>query len=121
MLERFDLLLFHLINQSLANPFFDWLMPLFDKPKDWIPLILIFWLFMAYRDQKYRKLLLILVPLTILCCDQFGGFIKEFNLFIMSSNFFLNIAFFNNPNSLNKGGFFSNISFNLISSGLLSV
>lgn len=80
MLERFDLLLFHLINQSLANPFFDWLMPLFDKPKGWIPLILIFWLFMAYRDQKYRKLLLILVPLTILCCDQFGGFIKDFGL-----------------------------------------
>ena len=80
MIEYLDLFIFHLINQTLANPFFDWLMPLFDKPKGWIPFILIFWLYMAYRDQKYRKMLLILVPLTILCCDQFGGFIKDFGL-----------------------------------------
>ena len=80
MLERFDLALFQVINHSLANPLFDWLMPLFDKPKGWIPFILIFWILMAYKDQKYRKMLLILVPLTILCCDQFGGFIKDFGL-----------------------------------------
>ena len=80
MLEKIDLALFHVINQMLANPFFDWLMPLFDKPKGWVPFILIFWLLMAYKDQKYRKILLILVPLIILFCDQFGGFIKDFGL-----------------------------------------
>jgi len=80
MLERVDLALFHYINHLLANPFFDWLMPLFDKPKGWIPFILIFWLLMVYKDQKHRKMLLILVPLTILCCDQFGVFIKDFGL-----------------------------------------
>jgi undecaprenyl-diphosphatase len=80
MLEKIDLFLFQFINHTLANPFFDWLMPLFDKPKSWIPLILILWLAMAYKDQKCRKMLLILVPLTILCCDQFGGLIKDFGL-----------------------------------------
>ena len=80
MFDKIDLFLFHLINHSLANSFFDWLMPLFDKPKGWIPFILIFWLLMVYKDQKHRKMLLILVPLTILCCDQFGGFIKDFGL-----------------------------------------
>lgn len=62
----------------MANPFFDWLMPLFDKPKDWIIFVVVFWLYAAYRDPKYRKMLLILVPLTILFCDQLGGFIKDF-------------------------------------------
>jgi len=80
MLECIDLFLFRFINHSLANPFFDWLMPLFDKPKGWIPFILIFWLLMAYKDQKYRQMLLILLPLTILFCDQFGVFIKDFGL-----------------------------------------
>ena len=80
MLEKFDLFIFDFINHSLANPFFDWLMPLFDKPKGWIPFILIFWIFMAYKDRKCRKMLLILVPLIILFCDQFGGFIKDYGL-----------------------------------------
>ena len=80
MIEKIDLLLFHSINYHLANPFFDWLMPLFDKPKGWIPFIVIFWLYMSYKDLKYRNMLLILVPLTILCCDQIGGFIKDFGL-----------------------------------------
>ena len=80
MLERIELSIFYLINNTLSNSFFDWLMPLFDKPKGWIPFILIFWLYMSYRDLKYRKMLLILVPLTILCCDQLGGYIKDFGL-----------------------------------------
>ena len=80
MVEKLDLTLFYFINHSLANPFFDWLMPIFDKPKAWIPFILIFWLHIAYKDQKYRKMLLILVPLTILFSDQFGGLIKDFGL-----------------------------------------
>ena len=78
MLEKIDILIFYFINNSLANPFFDWLMPIFDKPKGWIPFILIFWIYMSFRDKKYRNMLLILVPLIILCCDQLGGFIKDF-------------------------------------------
>ena len=78
MFEKIDLFLFFLINQMMANPFFDWLMPLFDKPKDWIIFVVVFWIYAAYRDPKHRKMLLILVPLTILFCDQLGGFIKDF-------------------------------------------
>ena len=80
MLYPIDLWLFNFINQSLSNPLFDWMMPLFDKPKGWIPFILIFWLFMAYRDKTNRKQLLILVPLIILVGDQLGAYIKDFGL-----------------------------------------
>ena len=80
MLYPIDIWLFNLINQALSNPLFDWVMPLFDKPKGWIPFILLFWLYMAFRDKKNRKQLLILVPLIILLGDQFGGFIKDFEL-----------------------------------------
>ena len=80
MLYSLDLILFNFINQTLSNPLFDWIMPLFDKPKGWIPFILIFWFYMAYSDKKNRKTLLILVPLIILIGDQLGGFIKDFGL-----------------------------------------
>ena len=64
----------------LANPFFDWLMPLFDDPSNWIPIIIIFWLSICYLDKDNRWLLIILVPLVILFADQTGAFIKSFGL-----------------------------------------
>ena len=78
MFEKIDLFLFYIINQILSNPFFDWLMPLFDKPKGWIPYMIIFWIYISYKDKKYRKMILILLPLIILCSDQLGGYIKDF-------------------------------------------
>ena len=55
-------------------------MPLFDEPKAWIPFILIFWLLLAYKDKNNRMILLILVPIIILFCDQIGGLIKDLEL-----------------------------------------
>ena len=72
------LLLF--VNQTLANPLFDYIMPKFDDPKNWIPFILLIWIYICIKDQKNRKKLLILLPLTILFCDQIGNFIKDFHL-----------------------------------------
>ena len=71
----FQILLF--INQTLSTPIFDFIMPLFDKVKNWIPFILIFWLLLCYLDKKNRKKLLILIPLVILIGDQIGKFIKH--------------------------------------------
>jgi undecaprenyl-diphosphatase len=80
MLEKIDLAIFFFINNIISNPVFDFIMPLFDEPKTWISFILIFWLLLAYKDKKNRKILLIMVPMIILFCDQIGGLIKDLEL-----------------------------------------
>ena len=69
-----------LINKTLSNPIFDYIMPKLDDPKNWIPLILLVWIYNSIQDKNNRWKLLILVPATILFCDQIGGFIKDFHL-----------------------------------------
>ena len=73
-----NLLLF--INKTLSNPIFDYIMPKFDNPKNWIPLFLFIWIYASIKDKENRLKLLILLPITILFCDQIGGSIKDFIL-----------------------------------------
>ena len=80
ILLEFDQSILLLINQTLANPLFDYIMPKFDNPKNWIPLFLFIWIYASIKDKKNRMKLLILLPITILFCDQIGGFIKDFHL-----------------------------------------
>ena len=77
LLYTIDLKILLFINQTLSNPIFDFVMPLFDEVKNWIPSILIFWLFLIYVDKKNRIKLLILVPLVILIGDQIGKIIND--------------------------------------------
>ena len=68
------------INQTLSNPIFDYIMPKFDDPSNWIPIILLIWIYSAVKDKKNRLKLIILLPIIILLCDQTGGLIKDFQL-----------------------------------------
>lgn len=79
-IQSADLNLFHFINQSLSNPVFDWLMPIFDNARNWIIPLLIVWIVLMVKDKSNRWKLAILIPLIILLCDQTGGFIKSFEL-----------------------------------------
>tara|TARA_B100001123_G_C15012037_1_gene907964 strand:+ start:137 stop:673 length:537 start_codon:yes stop_codon:yes gene_type:complete len=65
------------INQTLSNSLFDFLMPLFDDVKNWIPFILALWIYLSYRDKENRLRLLILIPLVIIIGDQLGRYIKH--------------------------------------------
>ena len=80
LLYTIDIKILLFINQTLSNPIFDFIMPLFDNVKNWIPFILIFWMSLSYFDKKNRKKLLILIPLVILIGDQIGKFIKHLEL-----------------------------------------
>ncbi len=80
LLFNIDQWLLIFINQTLSNNLFDFIMPLFDDVKNWIPLILILWIYLSYIDKKNRVRLLILIPLVILIGDQFGRFIKHIEL-----------------------------------------
>ena len=55
-------------------------MPQFDDPKNWIPFILLLWIYLSIKDKENRIKILVLLPITILFCDQIGGFIKDFHL-----------------------------------------
>ena len=77
LLYTIDLKILLFINKTLSNPIFDFIMPLFDNIKNWIPWILIFWLFLLCVDKKNRIRLLILIPIVILIGDQIGKFIKH--------------------------------------------
>ena len=81
LIYSIDLAIFNFINQGLSNPFFDWLMPIFDNVKNWIPAILIMWILLCYFDVKNRKKMLILIPLVILVGDLVGKYIKHEGLF----------------------------------------
>ena len=77
---KIDYNLFLLINNFCSNPIFDFIMPLFDNVKNWIPFILLLWGCLIYKDKKNRLLLIILIPIVILLGDQFGKFIKHLEI-----------------------------------------
>ena len=80
LLYQLDYQILIFINQTLSNPVFDFIMPLFHNIKNWIPFILIFWIYLCYTDRKNRIRLLILIPLVILIGDQLGRYIKHIEL-----------------------------------------
>jgi undecaprenyl-diphosphatase len=79
-LIKIDIYLFYFIYETLSNPFFDWLMPLFHNPKNWIAPLLILWIYMIIKDKDKRWQLLVLIPLVIILCDQTGRYIKHLEL-----------------------------------------
>ena len=68
---------FILINNSLSNPLFDFIMPLFDDTKYFIPIMLLPFLFAVILDKKNRWKLAVLIPLVIILVDQSGLFLKK--------------------------------------------
>jgi len=68
---------FQLINNILSNPLFDFIMPLFDETKYFIPLMLLPWLYAVFYDKKNRWKLAILIPLVIILVDQSGLLLKK--------------------------------------------
>jgi len=64
-----DLGLFHLINQKLANPVFDWLMPLVSSKSIWLIPILAGLMLLFIIGKKRGRLAAILVILTIATAD----------------------------------------------------
>lgn len=52
--------LFHFINQTLANPFLDAVLPVFREKTTWIPLYLVM-VFLLYRSYGWRRTLWLLL------------------------------------------------------------
>ena len=80
MLYNCDLKILFFINKTLSNPVFDFIMPLFDDVKNWLPFILLFWILLSYLDKKNRKKILVLIPIVIILGDFIGKNIKSLEL-----------------------------------------
>ena len=68
---------FILINSSLSNPVFDYIMPIFDNTLYFIPIMLLPFLSAVIIDKKNRWKLAVLIPLIIILVDQSGLFLKK--------------------------------------------
>ena len=80
ILLSIDRVCFIFINNSLSNPLFDFIMPLFDETKFFIPMMVFPWLYTVLKDKNNRWKLAILIPLVIILVDQSGLFIKKATL-----------------------------------------
>ena len=76
-LIHIDRTCFLFINSVLSNPVFDFIMPIFDETKYFIPILLIPWLIALIYDKKNRWKLAVFIPLIILLADQSGLLIKK--------------------------------------------
>lgn len=66
--------LFHFINQSLANPFLDAVLPVFREKTTWIPLYLVM-VFLLYRTYGWRRTLwlLLCIAAVLAAADQLAA------------------------------------------------
>ena len=68
---------FLFINNTLSNPLFDLIMPLFDETIIFLPIMIFPWLYAVFNDKDNRWKLAILIPIVIILVDQSGLFIKK--------------------------------------------
>jgi undecaprenyl-diphosphatase len=69
-LLQLDQHIFHFINHDIANPLFDYLMPLFRNPKFWIPLYVFVVVFCSYKFKKQAVLIIILIAVSAGIADK---------------------------------------------------
>ena len=69
-LIQFDHHLFYLVNHDMANPFFDWLMPILRDPRTWIPLYIFIFCFCLYRYKLTGLYIIVLLALTFGVADS---------------------------------------------------
>lgn len=72
-LISWDQELFFHINQGMANPFFDWLMPVFRNPFVWAPVYMFFAAFFVYNFRPKGLYVLLFGLLTIAFSDQISS------------------------------------------------
>jgi membrane-associated phospholipid phosphatase len=68
-LSSLDLSIFYFINQKIANPVFDWLMPVITNQWYWAVPILLIWLGMLIFGNKRTRIAGLLILLTVATTD----------------------------------------------------
>lgn len=76
-LIQLDRHLFYFINHDMANPFFDWLMPILRNARVWIPLYIFIIIFCLWRYKKQGAVLIVLLALSAGVADFTTGVIAK--------------------------------------------
>ncbi|RMD94039.1 MAG: phosphatase PAP2 family protein [Calditrichaeota bacterium] len=69
----FDTKLFYFLNSTVANPFFDWLMPFITNQNHWYLLFVMLVLFLILKGGKKGIVVILLLFITILLSDQLSS------------------------------------------------
>ncbi len=72
-LYHIDLMLFHCVNHTIANPFFDWLMPFLTEIKNWYAAYLVAVLALLLFGKKQGRIVVLLLIPTIILSDQISS------------------------------------------------
>lgn len=72
-LLNFDQQFFILVNNGLANPFFDWICPWIRDQRVWYPMYLVISILFIRLYKKDSWKLFLAVGLMLLCTDQFSS------------------------------------------------
>lgn len=70
---EFDINLFYLINNGLANPLFDVFMPFITNLNNWKIPILLIWLFLMIRGGRKGRVVGVLFIITVVITDQLSA------------------------------------------------
>jgi len=73
ILQNIDAALFYFINNILANPFTDRLMPFITERDHWFIFYVLIWLYLFFKGGRKGKVSAILILLLILLADQFSN------------------------------------------------
>ena len=77
-LQNIDLFLFQLFNMTIANPFFDKLMPFVTQQQNWNMVYIILLVWLLWKGGRNGRIAFVLLIFTIICADQLSSnFIKS--------------------------------------------
>jgi undecaprenyl-diphosphatase len=77
-IESLDTHLFHLVNQTGQNSFFDWFMPFMTDLKNFTYILVLLGGYILWRERKAGLVFLVFVGLTLAITDPFSSrFLKE--------------------------------------------
>jgi undecaprenyl-diphosphatase len=70
-----DTQLFHFLNSTIANPFFDIIMPFITNVNNWRIPIAIFWIFLVVKGGRRGRVAAILIIPVLVFSDQITAFV----------------------------------------------
>jgi undecaprenyl-diphosphatase len=73
ILIKIDHALFHFINDTIANPALNWLMPIITNENNIAVLLMLFWLWLLFFNGKRGKIAAILLVLTVVFTDAIAA------------------------------------------------
>lgn len=78
-LRNIDYSLFHFINHTLSNPFFDFLFPVIRNPHTWIPLYIILAFYCLWKFKKTAWIYILVVVIAFALSDHItSAYFKSF-------------------------------------------